>query len=145
MLFLFFFFSIGIKSVLGTDVPLAVVESSSMKPTLEIGDIIITKGVNPYELKVGDIIVYQRTGNNILIVHRIIQIIKTDESLMIRTKGDNNPSPDPWYINEKEVKGLVIFRIPYFGYIPLIFQKFPQLYIALILLMIITLLLPRRK
>ncbi len=144
-LFLFLFFSVGIKSVMGTDVPLAVVESGSMKPTLNVGDIIIVRGINPSELKVGDIIVYQRANSDIMIVHRIIQIIQSGDSLLIRTKGDNNPAPDPWYITAKEVKGLVILKIPYLGYIPLTFQKFPQLYVALFLLIVIFMLLPSRK
>jgi len=139
------FFTYGLKIIFNTDVPIAVVESGSMKPTLNIGDIIIAKGVNPKELKVGDIIIFQLRNSNVLIVHRIVNIINKGDSVIIYTKGDNNPVQDPWFVTGDEVKGLVIFRIPFLGYISLIFQKTPQLYLAFIILILIILFIPQTR
>lgn len=143
--FLYFFFSFGLKALLNTDVPLAVVESGSMAPTLNVGDIIIVKGISSSSLKIGDIIVYQKSKSNSVIVHRIVSIIKSGDTMLIRTKGDNNSIEDPWYVTPQEVKGIVIYKIPYLGYIPLVFQTYPLLYLALFLLLAITLILPFSK
>ena len=74
--------------------PLLVVKSGSMRPTLEIGDIILIHGVNPYEIKVNDVIVFYHPnfpGNkNWIIVHRVIEIGEDEQGKYFVTKGDNN-------------------------------------------------------
>src|SRR5579885_3162401 len=142
---IYLFFTYGLRLILGTDTPLAVVESGSMEPTLNIGDILISKGVNVANLKVGDIIIYQMPNSNTLIVHRIVEIIKSGNQTLIRTKGENNPVEDPWVVYPSQVKGLVIFKIPYLGYVSLVFEKTPQLYFALVLLLIILIFIPQSK
>jgi hypothetical protein len=66
-------------------------------------------------------------------------------SVINYTKGDNNPVQDPWIVTGDEVKGIVIFRIPFLGYISLIFQKTPQLYLAFIILILIILFIPQTR
>lgn len=129
------------KEVLGfilhTSVPIAVVESGSMIPTLEKGDLIISIGVDPSNLKVGDIILFKSPLNpNIIIVHRIIRIYNYNNTILIETKGDNNPVPDPWRVNGNQVLGKVIFRIPYLGW-PSIFSNQISWFLPLVLLAII--------
>jgi signal peptidase I, archaeal type len=116
-----------------------VVESGSMIPTLNIGDVIIVKGINPKDIKVNDIIVYKRIRDNeiIYIVHRVIEIYNDKGKLKFRTKGDNNLIPDIWLVDEKDVVGIVIFKIPIIGYISLAIQKIPMLYYLIILLIFI--------
>jgi len=141
----YIFFTYGLKIILGTEIPLAVVESKSMEPTLNVGDIIISKGIDPNDLKVGDIIIFQLSNSNTFIVHRIVEIIKDENGLLIKTKGDNNPIEDPWIVRPSQIKGIVIFKIPYLGYISLVLQKTPQLYFALIILLIILMIIPQTK
>lgn len=87
------------------------------------GDIIFV--VSGKNAKIGDVIIYNAgTGNPI--IHRIIRL---DETLS--TKGDHNPSllPVERSINKEQVLGKAIFRIPYLGWIKLIFfdwQKSPN-------------------
>jgi len=112
-------FQLGLRAALRTQYPLAAVESASMVPTLNIGDIIVVRGgQNMSEIKVGnvgenpegDIIVfYDPTGRvrpaywyfltaRALIVHRAIEK-KFDNATgmwLFRTQGDNNWGPDPW-------------------------------------------------
>jgi len=66
-----------------------VVESGSMIPTLNIGDVIIVKGINPKDIKVNDIIVYKRIRDNeiIYIVHRVIEIYNDKGKLKLGLKG----------------------------------------------------------
>jgi signal peptidase len=69
------------------------VESTSMLPTLEEGDLVVVQPVPFSDLKVGDIIVYDPpcsvTGASV--IHRIIAFT----SGAALTKGDNNPYTDP--------------------------------------------------
>ena len=133
--------ALSFKEILGfilhTSVPIAVVESGSMIPTLEKGDLIVSVGVDPSNLKVGDIILFKSPLNpNIIIVHRIIEIYKNDGAILIKTKGDNNPIADPWIVNGNQVLGKVIFRIPYLGW-PSIISNQISWFLPLILLAII--------
>ncbi|MCD6095817.1 MAG: signal peptidase I [Thermoprotei archaeon] len=105
--------------LLGTSVPLDVVESGSMEPELHIGDLLVAQGIRYKDIKVGLIIVFKRPSANYLIVHRVYAI---HNKAMIITKGDNNPFPDPFYITSSDVKGVVIARIPLVGYLTLVFR-----------------------
>jgi len=109
--------------------PVMVVVSGSMVPTLEIGDLIIVRGVDPGEITVGTIIVFHDPSNynpqlNLdvlsvtgmrLIVHRVYGLEQKGNEIYFRTKGDHNPVPDPWIIPANYVVGVVIGRIPYVG------------------------------
>ncbi len=106
--------------VLGTPMPYSVVMSGSMKPTLNEGDIIIIKHVNPDEIQLDDIIVFwaKSWGSydpGTPVVHRVIDIQYSD-GYWYQTQGDNNPSSDPYtaYVN---VIGKVIQILPYLGFL----------------------------
>jgi len=101
----------GLKPVLQTDTPVVAVFSDSMVPTFEKGDMIIVQGSN--EIKVGDIVVYDAPRYRYPIIHRVINI----SSKGIITKGDNNPSPDPWITPTEKIHGKAIFRIPFLGWV----------------------------
>jgi signal peptidase len=139
VLALYLFFSVGLKAILGTEVPIAVVESGSMQPTLNIGDVILVKGINPKEIKVSDIIVYKRIsgGKEIYIVHRVIEIYNDKGNLKFRTKGDNNLVPDYWLVDEKDVVGIVVFKIPLIGYVSLAIQSNPVIYYLVIFAIVV--------
>ncbi len=93
-----------------------IIATKSMVPTLNPGDVVIIRKVSPSKIRVGDIIAYDAitynpgTGPNIrtpiIIVHRVIRIINVDGMLYFKTKGDNNPEPDPWYVPAGAVLGI---------------------------------------
>lgn len=90
--------------------------SSSMSPSIDKGDIVIVEKLNKDELpdiKKGDILVYNQ--ENRIIVHRVNKILKTNDEIVIRTKGDNNDSVDSWQVKEDQIIGIVKFKIKYFG------------------------------
>ncbi|MCS7132393.1 MAG: signal peptidase I [Aigarchaeota archaeon] len=72
--------------------PLLIVKSGSMRPALEVGDVILMEPVRPEELEVGDVIIFHNPISGDLIVHRIVK--KTPEG--VYTKGDANPGIDWW-------------------------------------------------
>ena len=87
---------ISLQVIFGTENPFFVVSSGSMVPELEVYDVLVVEGNTPFEeVKVGDIIVFNRpSGHDRVIVHRVSSIID-DDPFTIRTKGDANPASIP--------------------------------------------------
>ncbi|WP_428326283.1 signal peptidase I [Nitrosopumilus sp.] len=112
---------IGLQIAFGTQNPFYVVASGSMIPVLEVYDVLIVSGHEPFEeLEVGDIIVFDRpSDHNRVIVHRVASILDEDPRT-IRTKGDANPASIPgtdFPITEEEYIGKVAYTLPQVGYI----------------------------
>ena len=112
---------IGLRVGFGTENPFYVVSSGSMIPNLNIFDVIIVQGhVNFDQLKVGDIIVFNRpNGHDKVIVHRVAEILNKDP-LVIRTKGDANPGSIPgtdFPITKDDYIGKVEYVVPQIGYV----------------------------
>lgn len=112
---------IGLQVAFGTQNPFYVVASGSMIPVLEVYDVLIVQGHEPFEdIEVGDIIVFNRpSDHNRVIVHRVASIIQEDPKT-IRTQGDANPASIPgtdFPITEEEYIGKVAYTLPQVGYI----------------------------
>ena len=133
-----------LKVTLQTEYPLEVVVSGSMIPTLQVGDLIIVKGVTDgrdvYVGPDGDIIVFHRPGNpDELIAHRAVEKLLRGGTYYFRTKGDNNISIDGWIISEYDIVGKVVGRVPYVGYVLMFLSKPIGLVIAISVIAIIIL------
>lgn len=93
---------------------LYLVRSESMKPAINMGDLIITVPLNgPIngELKPGTIVTYQYKRESI--THRVQSI----DGMTLVTKGDAVEDPDPWTVTVSDVLGIYLFKIPYIGYL----------------------------
>lgn len=97
--------------------PTAIV-SNSMYPIYQRGDVVIIEKVNTKnikKLKKYDIIEYKL--DNIIVAHRIIYIEKhNDGTVLYITKGDNNNIVDKEKVTQKQVNGIVKFKVPKVGY-----------------------------
>lgn len=96
--------------------PVAVL-SNSMSPVYVRGDAIIYQKLDnkQYEkLSEGTIIVYKL--NNQIITHRIVDVIKENNSVKYRTKGDFNDSYDINLVEPSQIKGVYLFKIKYIGF-----------------------------
>ena len=85
----------GVPSVLGY-VPLSV-QSDSMIPEFEKGDLIISKAVDDSTaLEKGDVITFKTEimGEEALNTHRIVDVTRTEGMDFYTTKGDNNDIED---------------------------------------------------
>ena len=125
---------IGLQAAFGTQNPFYVVASGSMIPALEVYDIIVIQGHEPFEeVQVGDIIVFDRpSDHNRVIVHRVESILSEDP-YTVRTQGDANPSfirGTDYPITEEEYIGKVAYVIPQVGYITQILKP-PMNYIII--------------
>ena len=112
---------IGLQVAFGTQNPFYVVASGSMIPVLEVYDVLIVQGHEPFEdIEAGDIIVFNRpSDHDRVIVHRVVSIIEEDPKTL-RTKGDANPASIPgtdFPITEEEYIGKVAYILPQVGYV----------------------------
>jgi signal peptidase len=137
---------------LNTNSPMVVVVSGSMEPTLSKGDLLFLYGKEPVDIKNGtaedkngDIIVFDAVGlwpsaPNEPIVHRVIDKRIVGDTWEFRTKGDANTSPDPVWISEERILGVVCGMIPFIGWIKILFTEsgllIPLIVIVLFVLII---------
>jgi len=89
------------------------VRSESMKPVINLGDLVITTppGSLLGKLSIGRIVTYEKNGTRV--THRIIDIKNGDYI----TKGDASEDPDALPVRPDEIKGVVLFKVPGIGYL----------------------------
>jgi signal peptidase len=74
----------------------AFTQGDSMEPNYHSGSLVIKREVEPTSLEAGDVISFYAPWANRRVMHRVTSIgIGRDGNLWLRTKGDNNPVPDP--------------------------------------------------
>ena len=102
----------GVPSILG--IRMFSIQTESMYPTLNPGDLIFDKAVkDPTTLQKGDIITYWTVinGARVLNTHRIHEIYDGGGYLIFGTKGDNNTIADPLTVHESEVVGIYATKV----------------------------------
>ena len=106
----------GLAFALSTDMPIVAVESDSMVPTFQRGDILVLQGVPSENLVVGDIIVFSPQEQATPIVHRIVEI---NPDGTFQTKGDANSGQLLFEkkIDQDQIHGKEVLIIPYLGWI----------------------------
>ena len=93
----------------------AVVPTSSMEgdnpDSLNAGDAVVIYNTPFEDLEIGDVIVYQSTTDNRMIIHRIVN--ETNEGFI--TKGDNNALADTQVITKDSYMGKYSSHFTFFG------------------------------
>jgi signal peptidase len=100
-----------------------LVPSGSMVPVINPGDVVLTVPVQPDAIKVGEIIEYRNTQENINIVHRVIAIGGSTQNLSFIFKGDANDSPDANAVSPQQIMGRVIVIVPKIGWVSIEVKK----------------------
>jgi signal peptidase len=88
------------------------VATGSMVPEYNVGDILISKEINPNELQVGDNIVYQGEKQDFkgkIVTHKIIEKREENGKLFFTTKGIANEEADP-EISEEQIYGKIVYK-----------------------------------
>jgi len=75
----------------------AVIDSGSMRPVLDPGDVAVMIAEPIADLRVGQIIAFHPPGQPITVAHRVVSIRRTAAGVAIRTKGDANNAIDSWH------------------------------------------------
>jgi signal peptidase len=94
-----------------------IVQTNSMSPTFDAGDLILVKKCDVSALKEQDIVTFHTIINNeyALNTHRIIEIQDSDGIRSYTTKGDNNDIADTHIIADGDIVGKYVGRIPKMG------------------------------
>ncbi len=96
---------------------ISVCYSSSMSPTFEHGSLILTRYINPEEVREGDIIAFRDSSEvTALTIHRVTKVNQT-EGLSYTTKGDANETNDPVSVPAEMVIGKFHAAFSYAGYL----------------------------
>ena len=108
------FFSTGFFGVQPT-----VIYSGSMRPSIDVGDIVIVSEVPVEDIHKGDIIQYQTSDTAIPVIHRVYDIQNEDNIKLFITKGDDNDEPDIDPVYPEQIMGRAVFTIPKIGWVPI--------------------------
>lgn len=97
-----------------------IVLSGSMESEIYVGDVVVVKEIDTKDLKQGDIIAFK--SDDIVVTHRIKEIIEENGQSKYITKGDNNNTEDQGYVLPEQVEGLYQFRISRLGNLAMFVQ-----------------------
>jgi len=108
------------------------VQSFSMEPALERGDLVVSRPVSIDDVKQGQIVLFMEgRDTRILVAHRAVGFINVtanihnsqtgedtaQKSRLIQTKGDANPTVDAQPVMASDLRGRLWFTIPKAGLI----------------------------
>lgn len=93
--------------------------TSSMRPHLPPGTLLVSRPVPFDSLKVGDVITYQlESGRADVISHRIVSTTPDQQgNTELITQGDNNDFPDEAPVRAVQVRGKLFYAVPYAGFL----------------------------
>lgn len=95
-----------------------VVRSGSMSPTIPTGSVVFYRKVTASKVKVGDVIVFDKPGQqNEKVTHRVFKISNGPTGSYFTTKGDANGAPDDWRVPAVGTGWVANFHVPTLGYI----------------------------
>ena len=100
------------------------VTSNSMADTLKRGDVVFVKSVTFDELRVGDVVTVESANGNFHFTHRIVEIDKADKT--VKTRGDANDSEDPMPTPADDITGKMWYKVPFLGYLSILFLNFSR-------------------
>jgi signal peptidase len=95
-----------------------VVQSGSMSPTIPTGSVVFYRPVEAANVKVGDVIVFDRPGAaGERVTHRVYEIASGPTGRYFITKGDANGVPDDWRVPAVGKGWKAVWHIPVAGYV----------------------------
>ena len=113
--------------------------SYSFKNGFSKGDIMVLKGKEPKDIKIGDIVVFRsHTGRPRPdpIIHRVVKKWDEDGKYFFQTKGDNHKTNknsinscdltgciDETRITEEQILGNALIKVPFLGYVKIWFVE----------------------
>ena len=97
----------------------AVIDTGSMRPTLNPGDVAVLASEPTADLRKGQIVAFHPPGEpHLTVTHRAVSVKRTKNGAIIQTKGDANNARDPW---RAHIVGNTVwheaFKLPNVGYL----------------------------
>ncbi len=97
-----------------------IVLSGSMESQINSGDIVVVKEIDTKKLKKGDIIAFK--NEDIVITHRIQDLVTENGKTKYITKGDNNNVQDKDLVLPENVEGVFQFKVSKLGNLAMFIQ-----------------------
>src|SRR5262245_56384092 len=94
---------------------LQVVESGSMTPGIPVGSIVVAAPVDPADVKVGNVVVFDDPESKRQVTHRVVNVLHQKEGLYFETKGDANRRADRAPVPAANVRGVLRWHVPLLG------------------------------
>ena len=94
-----------------------------MRPTLDVGDVVIVVKAPADAIQPGDIIQF-REAEGTTTVHRVVEIQEIEGNMVFITQGDANSAPDTDPVLAANLVGRVIFDIPRVGWAAIAVKDF---------------------
>ncbi len=99
-----------------------LVASGSMRPTIDVGDVLIIAKASADVVEEGDIIQFRQGDNTIM--HRVIEIQEVEGAKFFITQGDANNAPDLEAVGPEQVVGKAVFTVPKIGWVAIVIKNF---------------------
>lgn len=93
--------------------------TGSMLPKYEVGDILVSKDIEPNEIQIGDDIVYLGKSGTFAgktVTHQVIDIEEENGAYKFHTKGIANQEEDP-LVSQEQVIGKIVYKIQSLSFI----------------------------
>jgi signal peptidase len=75
-----------------------VIDTGSMRPSLNPGDVAVLKSESLTDLKQGQIVAFHPPGEpKLTVLHRVFSVRRVRNGVIIETKGDANNTTDQWH------------------------------------------------
>jgi signal peptidase len=94
---------------------LQVVESGSMTPGIPVGSIVVAAPVDPADVEVGNVVVFEDPESKRQVTHRVVTVLHQKDGLYFETKGDANRRADRAPVPAGNVRGVLRWHIPLLG------------------------------
>ena len=123
------------------------VATGSMIPTYQVGDVLISKTIDPSDVKVGDNIVYIGMKSDFagkIVTHQVIQIEESEGNKIFHTKGIANEVEDPT-IAGNQILGKVIYKTVVLSYISRLINNLYSFYFVIFIPIALLLFIEIRK
>ena len=95
------------------------IETGSMADIMPPGTIVVVRPERFDDIRVGQIVTYQLTsGEPAVVTHRVVSIDVDQHGVRtLRTRGDENPTPDAAPVKAVQVRGVAWYWVPLVGYV----------------------------
>lgn len=118
-----------------------VIDTGSMRPTLNPGDVAVLTSEPTADLRRGQIVAFHPPDEpRLTVTHRVFSIERTPNGVVIKTRGDANNATDAW---RARITGKTVWResvkLPKVGYLAVWSQQRPirfGLLIAIVVLLV---------
>jgi signal peptidase I len=92
---------------------LLVIASGSMRPTLQVGDLVLSRSTAPSRLRPGDLVTFADPllgGRSV--THRVVQLARDGDRFAVQTRGDANQVSEHWTVPADGRVGLAVQHVP---------------------------------